>query len=226
MLMNPRQTVYGAKRLVGRAFDIADRAGVPRRFHYEIVEGDGGAAAVASPAATSRSSRSPRSSWRDARDGRASARRPVSARSSPSPPTTTTTSARRCASAGRARGAQGRAHPQRAHRRGARFGYGRELEAGRSCTTSAAAPSTPRCSRSRATSTRWSPPAATRSSAASTSTTQHRRPPRLGVHGEARARACRRTACLAADPRRGRAREDRALRARRARRVHVPYLCT
>jgi molecular chaperone DnaK len=46
MAVDPRQAVYGAKRLVGRPFASATVQGCRERFHYEIVEGEGGAAAV------------------------------------------------------------------------------------------------------------------------------------------------------------------------------------
>jgi molecular chaperone DnaK len=46
MIVNPRHTVYGAKRLVGRPFASPTVQACRDRFHYEIVEGDGGAAAV------------------------------------------------------------------------------------------------------------------------------------------------------------------------------------
>jgi molecular chaperone DnaK len=45
-LTNPRQTVFGAKRLVGRAFDTDVVQDLATRFPYEIVAGDDGAAAV------------------------------------------------------------------------------------------------------------------------------------------------------------------------------------
>jgi molecular chaperone DnaK len=46
MLTNPRLTVYGAKRLVGRAYDSPVVQQVKERFHYEIAQGEGGEAAV------------------------------------------------------------------------------------------------------------------------------------------------------------------------------------
>jgi molecular chaperone DnaK len=46
MVANPRNTVYGAKRLVGRPFASPTVQDCRDRFHYEIVEGEGGAAAV------------------------------------------------------------------------------------------------------------------------------------------------------------------------------------
>ena len=46
MLTNPRQTVYGAKRLVGRQFDSPVVQMVKERFHYEIARGEVGEAAV------------------------------------------------------------------------------------------------------------------------------------------------------------------------------------
>ncbi|HET6414257.1 MAG TPA: TIGR02266 family protein [Anaeromyxobacter sp.] len=46
MVVNPRNTVYGAKRLVGRPFSSPTVQACRDRFHYEIVEGPGGAAAV------------------------------------------------------------------------------------------------------------------------------------------------------------------------------------
>jgi molecular chaperone DnaK len=46
MLTNPRATVYGAKRLVGRAFDSPVVQSVKERFHYEIASGGHGEAAV------------------------------------------------------------------------------------------------------------------------------------------------------------------------------------
>ena len=46
MVVNPRQTVYGAKRLLGRPFASPTVQACRDRFHYEIVEGEGGAAAV------------------------------------------------------------------------------------------------------------------------------------------------------------------------------------
>ena len=46
MLTNPRQTVYGAKRLVGRAYASAVVQDIKDRFAYEIAEGPEGEAAV------------------------------------------------------------------------------------------------------------------------------------------------------------------------------------
>ncbi|HUL60105.1 MAG TPA: TIGR02266 family protein [Anaeromyxobacteraceae bacterium] len=46
MIVNPRHTVYGSKRLVGRPFASPTVQACRDRFHYEIVEGEGGAAAV------------------------------------------------------------------------------------------------------------------------------------------------------------------------------------
>jgi molecular chaperone DnaK len=46
MIVNPRNTVYGSKRLVGRPFASPTVQACRDRFHYEIVEGPGGAAAV------------------------------------------------------------------------------------------------------------------------------------------------------------------------------------
>jgi molecular chaperone DnaK len=46
MVVNPRHTVYGSKRLVGRQYQSATVQACRDRFHYEIVEGPGGAAAV------------------------------------------------------------------------------------------------------------------------------------------------------------------------------------
>ncbi len=46
MLTNPRQTVYGAKRLVGRAFDSPIVQQIKDRFHYEIAAGPKAEAAV------------------------------------------------------------------------------------------------------------------------------------------------------------------------------------
>jgi len=46
MVTNPRNTVYGSKRLMGRPFRSPAVQACRDRFHYEIVEGDGGEAAV------------------------------------------------------------------------------------------------------------------------------------------------------------------------------------
>jgi molecular chaperone DnaK len=46
LLTNPRQTVWGAKRLVGRAFDSPVVQEIKSKFAYEIVEGPEGLAAV------------------------------------------------------------------------------------------------------------------------------------------------------------------------------------
>jgi molecular chaperone DnaK len=46
MVTNPRNTVYGSKRLVGRPFQSPTVQACRDRFHYEIVEGEGGEAAV------------------------------------------------------------------------------------------------------------------------------------------------------------------------------------
>ncbi len=46
MLTNPRLTVYGSKRLVGRAYDSPIVQDVKERFHYEIAPGEFGEAAV------------------------------------------------------------------------------------------------------------------------------------------------------------------------------------
>lgn len=46
MLTNPRLTVYGAKRLVGRAFDSPVVQQIKDRFHYEVCAAENGDAAV------------------------------------------------------------------------------------------------------------------------------------------------------------------------------------
>jgi molecular chaperone DnaK len=46
MVVNPRNTVYGSKRLVGRPFASPTVQSCRDRFHYQIVEGPDGAAAV------------------------------------------------------------------------------------------------------------------------------------------------------------------------------------
>ncbi|HLL53829.1 MAG TPA: Hsp70 family protein, partial [Myxococcaceae bacterium] len=46
MLTNPRLTVYGAKRLVGRPYESQIVQQIKDRFHYEIAPGDSGEAAV------------------------------------------------------------------------------------------------------------------------------------------------------------------------------------
>jgi len=46
MIVNPRNTVYGSKRLVGRPYASPTVQACRDRFHYEIVMGPGGAAAV------------------------------------------------------------------------------------------------------------------------------------------------------------------------------------
>jgi molecular chaperone DnaK len=46
MVVNPRNTVYGSKRLVGRPFQSPTVQACRDRFHYEIVEGRHGEAAV------------------------------------------------------------------------------------------------------------------------------------------------------------------------------------
>jgi molecular chaperone DnaK len=46
MVVNPQDTVYGSKRLVGRPFASPTVQACRDRFHYEIVEGEGGAASV------------------------------------------------------------------------------------------------------------------------------------------------------------------------------------
>ena len=46
MLTNPRQTVYGAKRLVGRAYDSPIVQHIKDRFAYEVAPGENGEAAV------------------------------------------------------------------------------------------------------------------------------------------------------------------------------------
>jgi molecular chaperone DnaK len=46
MIVNPVRTVYGAKRLVGRPFASPTVQACRDRFHYEIVQGAGGEAAV------------------------------------------------------------------------------------------------------------------------------------------------------------------------------------
>ncbi|WNG36903.1 TIGR02266 family protein [Archangium violaceum] len=46
MLTNPRQTVYGAKRLVGRPYESPLVRQIKDRFAYEIAPGEGGEAAV------------------------------------------------------------------------------------------------------------------------------------------------------------------------------------
>jgi molecular chaperone DnaK len=46
MVVNPRNTVYGAKRLLGRAFESPSVQSCRDRFHYDIIEGPRGEAAV------------------------------------------------------------------------------------------------------------------------------------------------------------------------------------
>jgi molecular chaperone DnaK (HSP70) len=46
MLLHPSRSIYGAKRLVGRDFDSATVRQVKERFHYQIVPGPDGRAAV------------------------------------------------------------------------------------------------------------------------------------------------------------------------------------
>src|SRR5690606_36470409 len=46
MLTNPRQTVYGSKRLIGRPFHSTVVSEIKDRFAYDIVEGDRGESAV------------------------------------------------------------------------------------------------------------------------------------------------------------------------------------
>jgi uncharacterized protein (TIGR02266 family) len=46
MLLKPEQSIYGAKRLVGRDFDSATVRQVKELFHYEIIPGGDGRAAV------------------------------------------------------------------------------------------------------------------------------------------------------------------------------------
>ena len=46
MVVNPRNTVYGSKRLVGRPFNSPTVQACRDRFHYEIIEGEGGSTAV------------------------------------------------------------------------------------------------------------------------------------------------------------------------------------
>jgi len=46
LLFNPRQTVHGAKRLVGRAFDSAAVQAILDRFPFEVVAGEDGLCAV------------------------------------------------------------------------------------------------------------------------------------------------------------------------------------
>jgi molecular chaperone DnaK len=46
MVVNPRNTVYGSKRLVGRPYASPTVQACRDRFHYEIVPGEGGEAAV------------------------------------------------------------------------------------------------------------------------------------------------------------------------------------
>ncbi len=46
MILNPTQSIFGAKRLVGRSFDSPTVRQVRDRFHYEICSGEEGRAAV------------------------------------------------------------------------------------------------------------------------------------------------------------------------------------
>lgn len=46
MLTNPRQTVYGAKRLIGRQYDSEIVQQIKDRFHYEVAKSEDGEAAV------------------------------------------------------------------------------------------------------------------------------------------------------------------------------------
>ena len=89
MVVNPRNTIYGAKRLIGRQYNSKVVQDIKHYFSYEIVEGPNGEAAVVLAgkvySSASTASASPRRP-----SGRISPRR-----SSRSPPTTTTTSATR-----------------------------------------------------------------------------------------------------------------------------------
>ncbi|OFX25610.1 MAG: 2-alkenal reductase [Anaeromyxobacter sp. RBG_16_69_14] len=46
LLSNPKDTVYGAKRLIGRTFESRPVQQIREAFAYDVVEGDGGMAAV------------------------------------------------------------------------------------------------------------------------------------------------------------------------------------
>src|SRR5258708_7504788 len=46
MVVNPRNTIYGAKRLIGRQYNSKVVQDIKHYFSYEIVEGPGGEAAV------------------------------------------------------------------------------------------------------------------------------------------------------------------------------------
>jgi molecular chaperone DnaK len=46
MVVNPRNTVYGSKRLVGRPYNSPTVQACRDRFHYDIIEGEGGSTAV------------------------------------------------------------------------------------------------------------------------------------------------------------------------------------
>jgi molecular chaperone DnaK len=46
MVVNPRNTVYGSKRLVGRPFNSPTVQACRDRFHYDIIEGEGGSTSV------------------------------------------------------------------------------------------------------------------------------------------------------------------------------------
>src|SRR4051794_19756886 len=46
MVVNPKHTIYGAKRLIGRKYHSRTVQDIKHYFSYDIVEGDGGDAAV------------------------------------------------------------------------------------------------------------------------------------------------------------------------------------
>ena len=61
ILTNPRNTIYGAKRLIGRKFDSKVVQDLRSYYTYDIVEGpDGEAAVVAGRPGLPRCPRSPR----------------------------------------------------------------------------------------------------------------------------------------------------------------------
>ena len=96
MVVNPRNTIYGAKRLIGRQYNSKVVQDIKHYFSYEIVEGPNGEAAVVLAGKVSRCRRSAHScsSTASASPKRRSGRRSRK-RSSRFPPTTTTTSATR-----------------------------------------------------------------------------------------------------------------------------------
>ena len=148
MVVNPKNTIYGAKRLIGRKSNSRVVQELRSYFSYDIVEGPNGEAAVLLGGTRLHAAADQRHGARAPEEDRRGlpGREPSPRPSSRCRPTTTTTSGRRCSEAGKLAGFEVQAHRQRADRGGAGLRLHRAGWTRRSwSTTWAAAPSTSRC---------------------------------------------------------------------------------